>query len=70
MTATLQHRDWHGQWLSLHDLAALLGKSYATVYKMHREGLACDGIIFTKMGGRVWARVESSTYDSLSRLSS
>jgi hypothetical protein len=59
--------EWRGQWLSLHDLAILLGKSYAMIYKMHREGLDCEGILFTRSGSRIWARVDESTYESLSR---
>lgn len=57
--------QWRAEWLTLHDLAALLGKSYATIYKMHREGMRCSGITFVKTSTRVWVRIDRDTYDAL-----
>jgi predicted site-specific integrase-resolvase len=57
------HPDWRGQWMSLHDLAALMGKSYWTVHRFVNEGTM--GIRILRCGGRIWVRVEPSTYDSL-----
>lgn len=59
-------QDWRGHWLTLYDLAHLLNKSYATVYKMHRTGTAvCDGIRFVREGYRIWVQIDESAYQSL-----
>lgn len=55
--------DWRGQWLSLHDYAALMGKSYKTVHRLVSDGTG--GIAVLRCGGRVWVRLDSQTHDSL-----
>jgi hypothetical protein len=60
--------NWRGEWLTLYDLAHLLGKSYAMVYKMHRQGtVVCSGVRFVREGYRIWAKVDESAYQSLIR---
>ena len=57
------HPDWRSQWLSLHDLANLRGKSYWSVNRFVHEGTA--GISTMRAGGRIWVRIEPSTFESL-----
>ena len=57
--------DWRGQWMSLHDLAALMGKSYWSVNRFVSEGTA--GVHVTRIGGRIWVRLDNSTFDSITR---
>jgi len=57
--------DWRNQWLSVHDLARLMGKSYWTVNRFIQEGTA--GVHVTRIGGRIWVRLDDRTYDSLIR---
>jgi hypothetical protein len=62
--------DWRGQWLSLHDLAVLMNKSYPMICKMWREGtLSMPGIVIFNEGRRVWVRLNDQVYDSLTRTS-
>ena len=63
---TPRTQEWHGQWLSLHDLAALFDKSYDTVWRMVRHGDGCAGITVHRIRGRIWVRVSADVYDSLS----
>ena len=53
--------DWHGEWLSMNDLAQLLGKSYKTIWKLRQsDPNLCAGIRILRVGDRVWARVDRS----------
>lgn len=58
--------DWRGEWLSLHDLASLMGKSYETVKKLHQAGaLAGSGLRIHRISRRVWVQIDRSLYDNL-----
>jgi hypothetical protein len=61
--------DWRGQWLSLHDLSVIMGKSYPMICKMLREGtLQSPGMQPIRKGRRVLVRVEAHVYESLTRV--
>lgn len=54
-------RDWHGEWLSLADLAKLIGKSRITLWELRRTNPnLCSGIRIIRVGNRVWAHVDRS----------
>lgn len=55
--------DWHSQWLSLHDLSVLMGKSYSTVYRFIHDGT--EGILVMRVGSRIWIQLDRSTHDGL-----
>ena len=57
--------EWKGEWMSLHELARLLDKSYTNLHWMYRQGLDCEGIRIWKIGGKLWARVDQNTINSL-----
>ena len=58
--------DWHGEWLSLADMARLFGKSLPTISKLCRTGPnLCSGICIVRAGRRVWARVDRSLLPTL-----
>lgn len=53
--------DWRGEWLSMNDLARLLGKSRPTICKLRRtDPNLCSGIRIIRVGTRVWAWVDRS----------
>lgn len=59
----LPHPDWRGQWLSVHDLAAIIGKSYFNVYHLIQQDT--QGLSILRCGGRIWVRIDPSIYDAL-----
>jgi hypothetical protein len=58
--------DWRGEWLSLSDLAKIMGKSYENIKKLHQSRcLAGRGIRIHKVGHRIWIQIDSATYEDL-----
>jgi len=63
--------NWRGEWLSLHDLAALLGKSYDSVLKLRAVGIIPTAgmrlfdIVSSPRFKRTWVRIDEEVYKSL-----
>lgn len=59
--------NWRGEWLSLKDLAQVMGKSYGNLKVMLNQGYLNDihGIRIHRIASRVWFQVDRDTYDSL-----
>ena len=60
--------DWRGEWMSVHDLARLLGKKYDVVIKLCRDGtLSSHGLrLFrTSPRSRIYCQVDQKVLDAL-----
>lgn len=60
---------WKGEWLSMKDLAVLLGKDYPAIWmdRKRNPDSTIAGIRLIKVGGRIRVRIDQATFESLFR---
>jgi methyl coenzyme M reductase gamma subunit len=60
MTVPPRH-EWHGEWLSMSDLAKMFGKSRLMIWKWRKiDPNVCAGVRLVRVRDRIWARVDRS----------